>query len=1105
MQTHSSSQPISPIARSFVPNANGEVDELEEEEEVEKEEEEEEEEEEEDASKEEAQGPPSIAEPAFLEPTAIPSMNPIAPATSEPSLTPGEQEATLDQEDDPEQDINITETIDEATISEEPAPEQVPEVTIMESTEDMEVDASYEVEEPISRGPSVPLITPAVELPLDAAFPTSEAGLEAIMRVLVAQPDVVEEIIQESENLIDDVDTAADEPVEMVSELDTLEVEAPEEAPVEEGTLTESNLEPVASTDEDTDPALVDEGVEGMKPEDDDSLLPVAGSSPVPVAADDFATIESVTETLPDPHAEPVETDLIIPDVPHHRSRTPSLIVEPPANPPNPEIVTDRPVDEDQPPSPVALPDPSEPVPDTTVMPPLSPRDMRPDLERTQSLLVNVQEVDIMLDIEPGPGDDQDDREETPVDFPEPDQPAPETDLRGPIEPEELSPRDEPRSASMEAHAPGEAPVMTGTVNSREESPVLFPAPEEPAPNTFILSPLDVRRDLPLEVEGASETAPSLIVEPPSEPVTGPSSPVGAEEEENDDSDLLGPPDISVEQTDSEDLDAVPTSSSIDVPSAPLRASTPPSEAGPSSIEETRFPSPLRHHHGTAPRQTSVPPATRVTRHTRRSSAATEALHPPVTRQNCHYRKLYMVQDDMSATVLVPQCTLSDREKLEEELAEDRGDATSAEEAKARHQPICESTPLLQTALTAKLHRIVGSDIFDEAQKTYLLQANDAALLPEHEDKVSGNTSRASAPPSVSPLKPRRSKRLSEAPSESSIKEETSGQAGGHNRGPSIAKTALPVPEETEAEAEYKGGHDLRSKSEVPETTTDEIKPDVEEVDEAEPEIVITQAAVDEEETEDEEKTPSPVKRDDAPAPSSKRYSLRSQDLDAEASGDAASDNRDVSPTPGTEVATASQTVTSPMTTRRRARESTSTLEPTQGISMTPIKRSPRLSRANKGDEESEHEAEGLPEPEPSTPKSILKKSKGKGKGRQEDIKYVFQEEQDQDEDEDIQASGTESSTDIIPFEQTSTGRKKRKLRMSISSNGMNQSPWQLERQEHEEGTPSRAKAKRRAVESTETGVPVPLVERQGGEEGEEKAPLPPPKGWLSYFWPSKR
>jgi hypothetical protein len=1023
------------------------------------------------------------------------------------------------------------------------------------------------------------------------------------MRVLVAQPDVVEEIIQDSENLIDDVDTAPDEPVEMVSELDVpnvleveateeapveeitaadepvdlvseldvleveapeeapveeitaadepvglvseldvLEVEAPEEAPVEEETLTESNLEPVASTDEETDLALVNEGVEEMKPEDDDSLLPVAGSSPAPIAADDFATIESVTETLPDPHAEPVETDLIIPDVPHHRSRTPSLIVEPPANPPNPEIVIDRPVDEDQPPSPVAMPDPSEPVPDTDVMPPLSPRDMRLDLERTQSLLVNVQEVDMMLDIETGPGDDQDDREETPVDFPEPDQPAPETDLPGPIEPEELSPRDEPRSASMEAHAPGEAPVMTGTVNSREESPVLFPAPEEPAPNTFILSPLDVRRDLPLEAEGASETAPSLIVEPPSEPVTGPSSPVGAEEEKNDDSDLLGPPDISVEQTDSEDLDAVPTSSSIDIPSAPLRATTPPSAAGPSIIAETRFPSPLRHHHGTAPRQTSVPPATRVTRHTRRSSAATEALHPPVTRQNCHYRKLYMVQDDMSATVLVPQCTLSDREKLEEELAEDRGDATSAEEAKARHQPICESTPLLQTALTAKLHRIVGSDIFDEAQKTYLLQANDAALLPEHEDKVPGVTRHASAPPSVSPLRPRRSKRLSEAPSESSIKEETSGQAGGHTRGPSIAKTALPVPEETEVEAEYKGGHDLRSKSEVPETTTDEYKPDVEEVDEAEPEIVITQDAMDEEETdeeavtpspikhdeapeieptaedpeivvtqdavdgeetEDEEKTLSPVKRDDAPAPSSKRYSLRSRDLDAEASGDAASDNRDVSPTPGTEVATASQTVTSPMTTRRRARESTSTLEPTQGISMTPMKRSPRLSRANKGDEESEHEAEGVPEP--STPKSILKKSKGKGKGRQEDLKYVFQEEQDQDEDEDIQASGTESSTDIIPFEQTSTGRKKRKLRMSISSNGMNQSPWQLERQGDEEGTPSRAKAKRRAVESNETGVPVPLVEREEGEEGEEKAPLPPPKGWLSYFWPSKR
>jgi hypothetical protein len=993
------------------------------------------------------------------------------------------------------------------------ATETAGEITMTETTDDIEPEepcqVEVEIEEPVSRGPSVPLVTPAVELPLDTVFPTipiAEAGLEAIMRVLVAQPDTVEEALDSEEMVTerDDTGVEGDVQVEVIDlEPETAEAEAETVAVVSETASAESDSSPeevivdvageTASQELNTSSEDQSEG-ENLEASATATPLPLE-TSPAPVSATDYATIESNTQLLPDPHTEPVETDLTMPDVPFHRSRTPSLVVEPPANPPNPDIVIDRPVDEPPQASTDDLPDPQDPIPDTHITAPLSPHDMRPTLERSPSLFVNVQEVDMMLD--PGPNDA---REDTPVDFPEHDQPAPPTDLEAPIVPEDLEPRDEPRSVSMEALAPGEAPLeeITSTaIQEQNDEEVVFPEPGEAAPNTYIPSPLDVRRDLPLDVDD-SEMAPSLIVEPPSEPATGPPSLTGSGGE--DVSSLLGVPDVVVEQGEDEgqEEEDVPTSSNIDMPSAPLRATTPNSEAGPSRSQETRFLSPLRHHHGHGPRQTSVPaPSTRVTRrHTRQSSAAADALSPPVTRQNCHYRKLYMIEGDMSAVVLVPQCTLTDHDKLEEEHSEDRGDATPSDEAEARHQPICEATPRLQTVLTAKLHRIVGSDIFDEAQKTYLLHASDAALLHDTEPEVTETSSKAA---SVSPIKSnRKSKRLSEAPSESSIVEEASTTK--HKRGVSIANTASPVLEVDEVEADAEGRYDLRSKSEAPEVddgTETETVTGSEIVAEHET------TTIDTENKSDDGASTATVSPTSTTQPISKRYSLRSQP--------------DIESTPTTDEPTASQTQTqtTPMTTRRRARES---------ISVAP---SAPLSSGKKDNTAQIDETETEVKAEPSTPRS---RSKGKGKGKGEsknqsqspkkerrasDTRYIPGEEDednsDSDEDgdkEDIKEEGTdrESSAEIIPYNSdgtpsTSTGRKKRKLGSSLGHN----SPWQLERQDMEEaGTPSR-KSKKRAVGSKdEPDVPVPVD--VGGEEGEEEVPvLPQPKGWMSYIWPFKR
>lgn len=141
---------------------------------------------------------------------------------------------------------------------------------------------------------------------------------------------------------------------------------------------------------------------------------------------------------------------------------------------------------------------------------------------------------------------------------------------------------------------------------------------------------------------------------------------------------------------------------------------------------------PLRHHHGRR-REPTPPPVIRVPQHSPRSAGAASPppIEPPVTRSNCGYLKLQLVEGDYSATVLVPQCTLGDSEKLEEESAIQLGPPTPTEERLAQNSmpPVRQLHPALHT----KLSRITGPTMLQP-------YAND--MSPARERTASTDTER---------------------------------------------------------------------------------------------------------------------------------------------------------------------------------------------------------------------------------------------------------------------------------------------------------------------------------------------------------------------------
>lgn len=571
--------------------------------------------------------------------------------------------------------------------------------------------------------------------------------------------------------------------------------------------------------------------------------------------------------------------------------------------------------------------------------------------------------------------------------------------------------------------------------------------------------------------------------------------------------------------------------------------------------------SPLRHHHGPpTARQTSAPPGsalalesgTRATRHARRSSALPDNFEPPVTRSNCGYRKLSLVEDGMTATVLVPQCTLANKELLARELAEDRGVATPIEDLKAREQPITEATPRLQQGLTSKLHRIIGS-IFDEHSRTYLLYANDEGRILEGQSKWV-----------MSPVKPRKSKGLSEAPSETSVKEETKDdtESQGDVGGPSTSKEAAG---DQYQEAGGSGHYNLRSHSEFPDKEEREEQPIEVDDDGTQTETGDGEAT---EHGDDREPTPRPTTTSESAQLSpdqGTKYNLRSKPVDdstvqtevdttvAEGSTPArtrAARSRTARTiTPSASVSASIESQPSPMTTRRRTRQSMAAAQDVDATTTPPSKatESVPLSSKAKGKRRavSQGRSEGVADPNAedasvgdeievapiSTPEPRRSRRRSQ-KGKDDESKYVpnpdAESQNDDDDDTDIEEKdkdGMSDTTDIIPFNQPPVSSvKKRKIRSSISSQG-NTSPWQLDRQDDAaaaaatRASPSAGRtrgAKRRAVESrSEPDVPVAEVvdteaegEAETDEGTSESKDTPAPstqatkRSWGSYLWP---
>lgn len=141
---------------------------------------------------------------------------------------------------------------------------------------------------------------------------------------------------------------------------------------------------------------------------------------------------------------------------------------------------------------------------------------------------------------------------------------------------------------------------------------------------------------------------------------------------------------------------------------------------------------PLRHHHGTGRLEPTPPPVLRAPHQRTRSigTASQSVIERPVTRSHCGYRKLQIVDGEYTATVLVPQCTLGDTDKLEEEHAVQLGSPTPAEERLAQND--MPSVSQLHPALHTKLSRITGPTML-QPYSTDMSPARDRTASAESE------------------------------------------------------------------------------------------------------------------------------------------------------------------------------------------------------------------------------------------------------------------------------------------------------------------------------------------------------------------------------------
>ncbi|TYJ55291.1 hypothetical protein B9479_004012 [Cryptococcus floricola] len=547
---------------------------------------------------------------------------------------------------------------------------------------------------------------------------------------------------------------------------------------------------------------------------------------PEPPLSKDQSEREETPVEFPDPKSAPPDSDFTAefaynPD-PHPPS-SPSLIVEPPADP-RPDITFSRTVSRAATPSigaafsngdgavpgtPVEFPDPRLPPADAHLDVPLTPHGLEPNDEGEQSPSLRVQVGASRKGSLSGPSSPPSESQEPEVSGDSRIEAHSDPEASKPSEPDEHSPRQSPTYAAAEIEAEDAPPLpleddipmapmddydVQGSILDEQEEDAGLGQELEPHVAADVVQDVEapgiegtndkfeqVAADLPLVTaelgEGDQRAAEESIEEGP-EQVADENVDTGGEKPYASAYKGKGRA-LEIEPQDEERVldERLPS----DPASATASPERPPLATSDSAVER------LRHHHGLGsfshkriPTQAGEVSKNSLKSHRGRDEGSPSPPAPPVTRSHCYYEKLRLTYEGAVAVILAPHCSLSNTQEIEHEECTVEGVPSEGEEQQARLGQLSHDNEVLQPAFSTKLRRIVGAQLFDEGC-CYLLLADDSAKLPPppSEAKVStpqssyargGPKSRTSLTTSqVSPSKPamgnplaaRSSKRLS--------------------------------------------------------------------------------------------------------------------------------------------------------------------------------------------------------------------------------------------------------------------------------------------------------------------------------------------------------
>ena len=307
--------------------------------------------------------------------------------------------------------------------------------------------------------------------------------------------------------------------------------------------------------------------------------------------------------------------------------------------------------------------------------------------------------------------------------------------------------------SSISASSSGEQTSVVGTFESRANTPIVLPDPHlapvdlelaEPqvpqqvgisntVTHPLVVEPPNDTPDAPASIAASRAEMPSLIPDPYLAPPNAergiPTIPQEIDPSTSPSASMIAQPSEEVPESAARTFSsrASPDSESMaedqviaeESPSATSVVGVgPPTTPTPGDLEvdkEEPIAFRLRHHHGLLDQTTNLSPA-RLQRQPRSRARHSRSPTPaaPVTRSHCSYRKLWIEDGDVGAMILVPQCTIADAERLNEDYWSDCGEPTAEEEHRAKPYALGKDQQLLNPSLATKLHRIVGKTIFYE-------------------------------------------------------------------------------------------------------------------------------------------------------------------------------------------------------------------------------------------------------------------------------------------------------------------------------------------------------------------------------------------------------